>query len=491
MASDNPPAPNVRGWVRLLIVFVVAFDVAAFFQWADGAFQSEFGGRADEAQNYFAGLHTRDALVRTPERAGDGEKFSVASAPDRKWGFSHALGGWMAVFGASRIAVLLFMAALAAATVTLIFYAVHREHGDWAAAVASLLWLCAPAVRESFETILPEQSGALILTGAALLWARMVDEGSLRRTAVPKWIGAAALLVLGCILAFVIAVSVKAVPGHSRAAGIILRECVSVLGIAATVFAIVGAVIRPRAEAQAGAVRVAMVALVAGVLVARLVKFAIPDVRVLIVATPALAILAARGAVALAGIVGSKAVVPAEVSRRRTLWLFLLLLLALPMDLLHAWQKDWRGFGPAALTLIEESHGPARVLVVSDARGEGMFASEMAMRDGERQITVERGSETLAQSVGETPGGRPEQRFIEDGELLAYLTSGRIRYVVLDSAVPYEGHAGYHDQARRVLEGNVRNFWPAFDNAIIRDGELHARALRIFRVMRGDGAELQ
>ena len=89
-----------------------------------------------------------------------------------------------------------------------------------------------------------------------------------------------------------------------------------------------------------------------------------------------------------------------------------------------------------------------------------------------------------------TPGCKPEQVFSDD-ELLAHLTSGRIRYVVLDIAVPYEGHAGYHDQARRVLECNVRNFWPAFDNAIIRDGEPHPRALRIFRVLRGDGAELQ
>ncbi len=491
MSPDHSPAPKSRAWVRLLIVFVVAFDVAAFFQWADGAFQSEFGGHVEEAQNYLTGVRTRDALVHAPERAGDDGKITAASAHDRKWGFSHALGGWMAVFGTSRIAVLLFMVALAAATVTLIFWTVQRAHGDWAAAVASLLWLCAPAVRESFETILPEQSAALILTGAALLWARMMDEGSLRRSAVPKWIGAAALLVLTCVLAFVIAVSVKVVPGNSRATGSILRECVSVLGIAATVFAIAGAVLRPRTDGQAGAVRVAMVALLAGVLVARLVRFAIPDLRVLIVATPALAILAVRGAVALAGIVVSKAGVPAEVSRRRTLWLFLLLLLALPIDLLHAWQKNWRGFGPAALTLIEESHGPARVLVVSDTRGEGMFASEIAMRDRERQITVERGSETLAESGGPEARVKAPERFVADEELLAYLTSGRIRYVVLDSAVPYEGHAGHHDQARRVLEGNVRNFWPAFDNAIIRDGELHPRALRIFRVMRGDGAELQ
>lgn len=479
MSPGNTPDPKGRGWLRLLIAFVVAFDVAAFFQWADGAFQSEFGGHPDEATHYIGGLGAREAFAH-------GGIAALKGTP----AFDLALGGWMSACGTSRIAVLLFMAALAAATTTMIFGTVRREFGDWAAAVASLLWLCAPAVRESYEEILPEQFGAFVLTGAALLWARIMDEGGLRRTAVSRWIGTAALLALGCTLTFLIAVSVEITPGNSRASGFILRECVSVLGIAATVFAIAGAVIRRRTDAQPGAATVAMIALVASALLVRLTKFAVPDVRLLIVATPALAILAVRGAVALAAIVRSQAVAPAELSRGKAWWLLLLLLLALPMDLLHPWKKDWRGFGPAALTLIEESHGSARVLVVSDALGEGMFLSEIAVRDHARQITAERGSQTLAESVCGTPGGRPEQRFAEDEKLLAHLTAGHIRYIVLDSTVPFASRAGYHDQVLRVLEANVRSFWPIGVSPIIRDGEPQGHPLRIFRVMQAAGADL-
>ena len=491
MSSETVLIPKSRSWVRLLIAFVIAFDVAAFFQWADGAFQSEFGGHPDEAAHYLSGTRVRDAALHVWDRTSEDGLFHPVAALRRTPAFEVALGGWMLVFGTSRIAVLLFMAALAAATTALIFGAVRRELGDWAAVVASLVWLCAPAVRESYGTILPEQFGAIILTGAALLWARLMDAGNLRRITVSKWIGKAAALGCGCVVAFAFAVALKIAPGDPRAALSFLKECASVLGIATVAFAISGAVVRRRSDAPPGTTWVAVIALVAGVLFARWMKAGNPDVRVLIVATPALAMLAARGAVSLAGIVGSQTAIAGEHSRRRALWIFLLLLLALPPDLLHPRQKDWRGFGPVALTLIEESHGPARVLVVSDPRGEGMLLSEFAMRDRARQITVERGSRTLTESTSSEPNGMPAQRFLEDEQLFAYLLSGRIRYIVLDSAVPQDVRAGYHDQMLRVLEGNVRSFWPITDSPIIRDGEPMGHPLRIFRVMKSDDAQLQ
>ena len=477
MSPGNTPDPKGRTWLRLLFAFVVAFDVAAFFQWADGAFQSEFGGHPDEATHYIGGRGAGEAFAH-------GGIAALKGTP----AFDLALGGWMSACGTSRIAVLLFMAALAAATATMIFGTVRREFGDWAAAVASLLWLCAPAVRESYEEILPEQFGAFVLTGAALLWARIMDEGGLRRTAVSRWIGTLAMLGGGCVLAFAFAVSMKVMPGDPRSAWSFLQDSVSVPGIAVAVFAIVGIVIRPKSAGAHGAVWVAMTALVAGVLFARWMKADLPHVRTLIVATPALAMLAVRGAVTFSGIAGSHAAVSVQ-PRRRALWLFLLLLLALPVDLLSPWQKDWRGFGPAALALIEESRGPAHVLVVSDARGEGMFLSQLAMQDRERKISVERGSETLAESAD--PALRDTgQRFAEDEKLLAHLAAGHIRYIVLDSTVPFASRAGYHDQVLRVLEANVRSFWPIGVSPIIRDGEPQGHPLRIFRVMQAAGADL-
>ncbi|MEO6740311.1 MAG: glycosyltransferase family 39 protein [Chthoniobacteraceae bacterium] len=477
MPPDTAPIPKGRAWLRLMIAFMVAFDMAAFFQWADGAFQSEFGGHPDEAAHYLKSLNTRDreAASSPTTHAGAGSRV-----------FDLALGGWMHAFGKSRIAAMLFMTVIAAATATLVFGAMRRESGDWAAAIASLLWLGTPAVREAYETILPEQLGAFILTGAALLWTRPMDAGNPRRTATAKWIGTAAMLGIGCLLAYVSMIAIKITPGDPRAACSFLKECVSVPGIAVAVFAVTGIML----GARGGAVWAAMAALVAGVLFARWMKAGVADVRVLIVATPALAMLAARGAVALAGITGSHAATAGGKSRRSALWILLLLLLALPPDLLSPWQKDWSGFGPAADALVEESHGTAHVLVVSDPLGEGLLLSEIAMRDGARHVTVERGSETLADPDPAVPRGSG-QRFHEDEQLFAHLTSGRIRYIVLDSAVPGERRTAYHDQVRRVLDGNVRSFWPICDSPVVRDGEPQGHPLRIFRVMQSPDAELQ
>jgi len=491
MTPEIVPTPKSRRWVRVLIAFVVAFDVTAFFQWADGSFQSEFGGHPDEGTHYLTGLRVRDAAAHAWDGTHSGKVRHSVNALRRTPAFDLALGGWMFAFGTSRIAVLLFMTALAGATITLIYCTVRHDFGDWAAVVASLLWLCAPAVRESYETILPEQFSAFLLTGAVLLWARLMDEGNRLRIAAGKRIGTVAMLGSGCALVFALAVTLKFLPGDPRTATPFLKECGCVLGIAAAAFALTGIVIRPRSIVRMDTTWVAMVALVAGVLVARWLRADVPDVRVLIVATPALAMLSTRGAVSLAGIIGSQTAIAFELSRRKTLWLLLLFLLALPQDLLHPWQKDWRGFGPAALTLIGESRAPAGVLVVSDPRGESMFASEIAMRDRAQQITVERGSETLTDPAGTAARGRPLERFLEDEQLFAYLTSGHIRYVVLDSAVPQDVHAGYHDQVRRILEDNVRSFWPIYDNPIIRDGEPMGHPLRLFRVMQSEGAQLQ
>ncbi len=491
MTSDPASVPQSRGWLRVLIAFIIAFDAAAIFQWADGALKSEFGGHPEEAQNYLAGLRVRDSFTQTPERESGDSGASAASLSVQKRGFPLLLGGWMTVAGKSRIAVMLLMTALAACTATLIFCALRRELGGLAAGAASLLWLSAPAVRESYETILPEQFHAFVLTGAALLWARMMNETEMKRAAAAKWIGNAALCVILGLMGAAFVSVIQVGPGDARAASHFLRECVSVSGVGVLSFAIVGMAIRRRPAVLAHAMWAALSALVAGVLFARWMKSDVPDVRVLVVATPALAMLAARGAIALASVIVPRAEPDTELPRRKVLWILLLLLLAWPSYLLSPWQKDWHGFGQIAASLIEESHGPARVLIVSDPRGEGMLLSELSLRDRARKITIERGSETLAESVGVEPSALPAQRFHEDEQLFAHLISGRIQYVVLDSAVPLETRADYHDQMRRVLEDNVRIFWPIADSPLFRAGEPMGHPLRIFRVLQAAGAELR
>jgi hypothetical protein len=114
-----------------------------------------------------------------------------------------------------------------------------------------------------------------------------------------------------------------------------------------------------------------------------------------------------------------------------------------------------------------------------------MFISELAINDRQTGFTIETGSMSLAEH-GEPPGDprKSRERFPDDGALLNYLTTGRIQYVVVDDALPYSERAGYHDQIRRILEDNVRNFWPILESPITRGGEIFGRPAKLYRVIR-------
>jgi hypothetical protein len=205
--------------------------------------------------------------------------------------------------------------------------------------------------------------------------------------------------------------------------------------------------------------------------------------RSLIPATPALAMLAVAGAVSLAGIGAAHAPTARSRRRREILWVLLLLLLATPQSILHNHPKEWQGFGPIAITLLDEAPRDARVLVVSDPRGEGMLLSEIAMHDRRTGISIERGSKTLVDPTRLSPRGRPLERFLDDEHLAAYLAGRGFHYIVVDGTVPEKSQAGYHDQVRTLIEENSRKFWPIYQSPITRDGEPQGHPLRIFRVI--------
>ena len=210
MPSEPAVISKSRLWVRLLIVFVIGFDVAAFWQWMGGAYESEFGARPDEGAQYVAGRYARDVIAQSwrfrggspdaaivdGDRDGAGsalERYSIA--PGRVWppGFAVVQSAWYAVFGGSRLSVLLLLAALAAGVTTLLYGAVCREFGGWAAMAGALLWLCASLVRESYGMVMPAMLGTFAMLGATLAWGRFLDEGRARDAI---WFGILAALAV-------------------------------------------------------------------------------------------------------------------------------------------------------------------------------------------------------------------------------------------------------------------------------------------------------
>jgi hypothetical protein len=181
-----------------------------------------------------------------------------------------------------------------------------------------------------------------------------------------------------------------------------------------------------------------------------------------------------------------------EQRRRETLWVVLLLLLALPP---LAWplvtrgmeKKGFTGFQMVAEELLASASPGAHILVSSDASGEGMLISEIAMRDQRPNLVIERGSAALVdQSTKRWDGRQLRSRFLDDESLLAFLTASKLEYIVLDDAVPEPKRADYHDQLRRVIRENIGTFFfPIQESPVSREGEPLLPPIRVYRILRG------
>jgi Dolichyl-phosphate-mannose-protein mannosyltransferase len=548
MSEPPPTQSRLRAAIYLLVVFIVAFDIAFVWQKATGAYSSEFGAHPDEAAHYVTGLFVRDAIAAAPRCIGAGSLEPLAPfKPDAPAGFyAHypkvALGvwppafylaqsAWTLPFGESRTSVLLLMAAFAAAIATIIHRTLREDLGEWPAAAAALLWLSTPIVREHYGMVMAEMPGTLTMLGATLVWGRYLDRMRARDAVYFGLLASWAIMTKGTGLALALMAFLSLVitrrwcifarpalwvslgiigvlagiwTWHFRAEGLrvggwqdnsggtswrFISEAapfygtalVASAGIAVAVFALIGVVTsltRPRGAALAS--------LVAGVFVFQSVIPVGQEARHMIPATPAIIMLAMAGAIQLARHRLCRS--PAEpVQRwREKLWPVLLILLAFPGVYSRADErKEWSGFERIAAELIENAPAAARVLVCSDARGEGMFISEIAMREQRPNLIIERASKTLVDPKQRDWGGRHlRPRFPDDEDLLKYLHGGDVAYIVIDEGLPTEKRTGYHDQCFRVVTSSTDTFWKIAESPITRDGVAQWPPVRLYRIRR-------
>jgi hypothetical protein len=145
--------------------------------------------------------------------------------------------------------------------------------------------------------------------------------------------------------------------------------------------------------------------------------------------------------------------------------------------------KRWSGFAPMAEAVLADSGLAGRpVLVSSDATGEGMFISEIAMRDHRPGAVVERASKELATMDWAGRGIRP--KFASDDDLLGWLKRSGLGAIVVDASMPEEKHGPHHDQLLRICEEHSDTFWPASSSQVVRGGQLCAKPVRLYLVRR-------
>jgi len=151
------------------------------------------------------------------------------------------------------------------------------------------------------------------------------------------------------------------------------------------------------------------------------------------------------------------------------------------MSATGSWTREHcTGFAPLAETLIEDSAPEDVTLVSSDPSGEERFIAELAMREQRPGHTLLCGTRFLA-----NPGKKfiaNEPAFPSDQAVFDFLTSGKIKYIVIDDAIPDEERREHHYQLRRAIEEHLNRFWVIANCPVTRDGVTQPTPAKLYKI---------
>ena len=472
--------------IEYAAVCVSLWSLAAVLQWKAGAFAAEFSSHPDESAHYITGLMIRDYIASGHYTAplAYAEQY-YAHYPKVAFGmwppcFHIVEALWTLLFTPGRASVLLLMALITAATATLIYHVLHRKYGRTAALAGGALYVLLPLVQASTATVMADNLVALLDLWAMIWLVRYLESV---RTRYAVMFGVAAALSMstkanGVALVLLPAVALAVTGrwpllrarGLYYAAAIVLvfgapwpllsfwmihrsmgGEAVTAASIAGSAlayvrvlwgslgwglvpFCLVGIAVfamrRSRDEQDftlAGAVALLSSVWAYHSLIAN------GSARYMVAALPPAVILAVAGFMWVIRNVAPRA---APMPARAAAWgvlaggLFVTQTWAVP-------HKPCQGFGQAAhylLTTPEFANG--NFLVVSSARGEGAFITEVAMHDHRPGHMVLRSSKVLTNT--NWYGSIYRLRYDDSKALRDFLDRAPIDALLLDTRPPQD-----------------------------------------------------
>lgn len=475
---------RVRAGTSLFFGF---FVIAVVLQWRGNAFRSEFSGSEDEPAHYVTGLMIHDYVA-----AGfPGNPLAYA----RNY-YQHypkvALGhwppvfyiiqaSWMLIFGPSRISVLLLMASLAALLALTLSTTVLHEYSLGAGIAVGIFLLSLPSVEQYSRLVMAEIPLSLLVLLAIIEYGAYLDTERLQSAALFGLWAVLAILTkgTGIELAVVPPLALLAtrrwrllrqfsfwlpclmvigiagpwylwVPGAkhesvARFGGIAFMAprvlgtfevWTGMLGMTAAILAILGLFVQGRQflERPVAGKWLAGASLLVGAYGFRLAIGAWED-RQLLTTVPILLMFSVRGASWLL----SK---PFWQDRAR--WLQAgaggtILAAAIAWNIHQSPLKRHYGFDELARSLLSDPMLKESVfLVCTGANGEGMFISEVAMREPRPGHYVLRGNRILADT--DLMGYRYRSLYSDQEASLRYVESIPVSIVVLDRETPLSLH---------------------------------------------------
>jgi 4-amino-4-deoxy-L-arabinose transferase-like glycosyltransferase len=524
-------------------VAAAAFGLTVLLQARGGVYGSEFSAHPDESAHYVTALMVREYVAAGAPQppvpfAQDYyvhyPKVAIGHWPPLFYGVQAA---WTLLFSPSRVSLLLLMASLTAALALTLYLALREEVGRLIGLLAALLLPALPLVQKASGMVMAEIPLALFSLWAALALGRFLDSGRTHDAVRFALAAAAAIMTKGngfalaLVVPLALALSARwrllARPALWSAGALVAVLCgpwyvltarmvrhtflggstlvdsaptgdhlLSALAVYVPALLVAGGVGlvpflalglvervgRPWARGGVPGKWAAAAALVIATLAFHCLIRSGREPRHMVMGLPAMMMLVAAGVEAAVRWAGR-----AEAARWR-LAAAALAVVAFAATGFSVPAKVWSGFGAVAERLIAFSGDNRSVfLVVSDARGEGMFITEVARREPRPRRILLRSSKVLYRSGWNGENYRPLHR--SAAELLAFLDKG-VQVVVLDHSSDEAALEHHRLFAQTILAQPGRweslGRWP-----VHRSGRVFEGALEAYRYRPARASELE
>ncbi len=521
-----------------LLIFLLFFGVQLGLQSANGAFVSEWGGHPDEAAHYITGLMVRDYIasleLTSPIKFAEDYYIYYPKVAIGHWPpvFYIIQATWMLIFSHSKTSIILLMAFLSALLAGTVFMAAKKEFGYHTAIATALLLIGLPLTQEYSGMVMAEIPLALFSTWAVLCFGLFLDTGKCRWSLGFAVFAVLAILTKGNALALALVpplsllltrrfyllgrmnfwypgVIVLAVCGpwygltldmvtngwHREsisadftvaAIPFFLCHFVKVAGLGLSVLMVPGfikKIVSPYRKREIQGKWAALAALLLSVYIFHFMVPAGMENRHLLTAVPAQLMFLAAGTSYMARMLPRKLNFPSfKLAQSRTLAILTITTLGV-----FTWEnfaipaKKWHGFGEVAQQLLSvPDFQNSAILISSDERGEGIFISEVAIREQRPDHMVLRASKVLSKSRWN--GSEYTLSYRTPGEMMNFLKGLPVGIVVFDNSTPAGNHTGHHQLLKKTTEYYAGQWELLGTYPLMRKGVIYPDALEVYRL---------